>query len=531
MSELSLSDPVLMGAVSKIDLRSERQVDVDKLLETFVDTGVVAQLNNRNHQIFFGRRGTGKTHVLRVLEQRLRADPHNTVVYIDARTLGSSAQFSDDSKPLRIRCLALFRDILYPVKDALLERVVATAPARSEEALEGLRELESSIHAPTVKQYATDRTATKTSTETNEGAFSLGLTKAGVSLDTGLQSLASSQDETKYRIETEDKVVFPALHDSLSRVLTLAETTAYILIDEWSTLPAEVQPYLAEFLKRGVLPNNQAVVKIAALEYRSHFRTSRGVGLELGADISLTLHLDDYFVYDKSPEDVSQSLASMLYKHLSIGLPPNYLAENGIADASDLQTKLFTERKIFRELARASEGVARDFINIFNKAYFDAKKRQRNSIDRAAVIAAARTWFEQDKSQSLGDEQHRVLEAIVTQVIGAKKARSFLVPRELQNHPVLQGLFDARVVHLVQRGYADKDNPGVRYDIYTLDYGTYVDLIGTSKQPELNYQFHSESDESDLVVPFDDKRSIRRIILPATVLEAAERLRLPRGDS
>ncbi len=55
--------------------------------------------------------------------------------------------------------------------------------------------------------------------------------------------------------------------------------------------------------------------------------------------------------------------------------------------------------------------------------------------------------------------------------------RSFLLPKELASHPLIQRLFDLRVLHLVQRGYADKDRPGVRYNIYTLDYGTYVDLL------------------------------------------------------
>ena len=77
---------------------------------------------------------------------------------------------------------------------------------------------------------------------------------------------------------------------------------------------------------------------------------------------------------------------------------------------------------------------------------------------------------------------------------------------------MVQRLFDARVLHLMKRGYADKDNPGVRYNIYSLDYGTYVDLLNTSKQPELGFG-QDEGERSEFIVPFDDKRSIRRIIL------------------
>ena len=92
-----------------------------------------------------------------------------------------------------------------------------------------------------------------------------------------------------------------------------------------------------------------------------------------------------------------------------------------------------------------------------------------------------------------------------------------MVTRELEKHPIIQQLFDARVIHLVKKGYADKENPGIRYNIYTLDYGTYVDMSNTSKQPELEFKENVKIDEEN-IVPFDDNRSIRRIILTPEIL-------------
>jgi hypothetical protein len=83
---------------------------------------------------------------------------------------------------------------------------------------------------------------------------------------------------------------------------------------------------------------------------------------------------------------------------------------------------------------------------------------------------------------------------------------------------LIQKLFDLRVLHVVQRGYADKDKPGVRYDIYTLDYGTYVDLMNTSKRPEPSFIELPIDEPEEFVVPFDDKRRIRRIILSPEIL-------------
>ena len=71
----------------------------------------------------------------------------------------------------------------------------------------------------------------------------------------------------------------------------------------------------------------------------------------------------------------------------------------------------------------------------------------------------------------------------------------------------------------MQRGYADKDRPGARYNIYALDYGTYVDLMNTSKKPELGFEVREGVDEKEYLVPFDDKRSIRRIVLTRDTLD------------
>lgn len=307
----------------------------------------------------------------------------------------------------------------------------------------------------------------------------------------------------------------------MTKTLELADTNLYILIDEWASLPPDIQPYLAEFLKRGVLPVQRAILKIASIEYRSCFFLNENgifIGFELGSDISTAPELDDYYVYDRNPDQVTDLFSDILYRHLNVDLDDNYLSSQFRIDSGkNFISKLFTEIETFRELARAAEGVVRDLINIFTHSFFNAHKRGRNNIDKKAVLEAARQWFEQDKAQHLDDQMQSLLRKILEEVIGKRKARSFLLPRELEGHPLIKKLFDARVLHHIQRGYADKDNPGVRYNIYTLDYGTYVDLMGTSKQP--NIEFLEKNSEPNLIVPFDDKRSIRRIILGEEILK------------
>ena len=75
-----LRDATITHAVRRVKPRADREMDDERLLLTFVDPGISEQLDSPNNQILYGRRGTGKTHVLRVLGDLLRAQEENIVV-------------------------------------------------------------------------------------------------------------------------------------------------------------------------------------------------------------------------------------------------------------------------------------------------------------------------------------------------------------------------------------------------------------------------------------------------------------------
>ena len=358
-----IKDPALMKAVSQILQRSERQENLTKLVHTFVDVGVLPQLENRNNQILYGRRGTGKTHVFRVLDSRLREIRRNTVLYLDARTLGSTAQFSDTTLPLGERCLALFRDVLGELHNALLEHIVEEPSARANLALDAVTALAGTIvegHGKPVPKSVLKSEEAKRAGATS-GKVELSVTGVAAELSAESSNHAATATVTQFDVVRDDRILFPDLHSALSKVLELAETDLYILLDEWSSLPEDVQPYLAEFLKRSILPLPSAILKIASLEYRSRFSvldSGRLIGFELGADVASAADLDDYYVFDRNPDGITDAYADMLFRHLVSELPDRYLAEKyGVATSGDLVRRLFTEKETFRELARAAEGV------------------------------------------------------------------------------------------------------------------------------------------------------------------------------
>lgn len=524
MSASHLQDRHLLSAASRIVARSERQTDIAVLEQTFVDLGVLVQLDNSNSQVLYGRRGTGKSHAFRVLGSMFESRDDYSHIYIDLRAIGSAHSVADTSKPRSLRAVTAFRDICAEIQNRLLE--IATDPYKdvNEAAFPAISALGDAITRMNIE--VNERTISITEGGSSESESSGGLTASvntlAAEVRSGSSRTASREATEEFHEALQETLVFSELRDALDKsIAALSLTGLVVLVDEWASVPQDVQPLLAEFMRRTLLPSGRVILKIASLEYRSRFSEAGPAGLvgfELGGDIAANIDLDDYYVHARAPERVSTAFADILLRHLQAELPEDYLKDAySVSNSDDLVTLLFTESDTFVELVRAGEGVVRDFLGIFNQALFRASRDGSNRITLRAVEDAARDWFETDKATNLTPEQKSVLRSIIDTVIGQRQARCFMLEREKADHPMVQSLFDMRVLHLMRRGYSDKENPGVRYNIYGLDYGTYVDLKRTASQPELDF-VDLEEPTPERVVPFDDNRSIRRIVLDPAML-------------
>lgn len=89
MAEDILFSQAFQKAASQLQTRAERlPEDPITLIDSFVDFGIIEQVQNNKNQIIYGRRGTGKTHLLRALATPI-ARAKGLHCYIDCRTLGS----------------------------------------------------------------------------------------------------------------------------------------------------------------------------------------------------------------------------------------------------------------------------------------------------------------------------------------------------------------------------------------------------------------------------------------------------------
>ncbi|MCQ0034649.1 hypothetical protein [Burkholderia glumae] len=510
-------------ALLRLTKRAE-MADPQTLVNTFVDTGMLgALLASRDHQIIYGRRGTGKTHALIYLSEKKR-DIGDLPIYIDMRTIGSSVGiFGDDSIPLSERATRLLRDTLAAIHGKLFEYAVENS-GHLNLGVVG-EQLDAFIEASTETQVSgtvADEAQVGRS-EKDERATSLGLS-ASVKNFTGSANISDKAETGVYEQhkitssgQIRHRVRFGAIDQALSKIAeTITPNRIWILLDEWSAIPLELQPFLADLIRRCMLPVRGISIKIAAIEQRSQFGISgvRGdyVGIEVGADMTADLNLDDFMVFDNDSSRSVSFFRRLIFNHYRSAQEENG-EQPAATDESTFVKLAFTQRNALEELARAAEGVPRDAINLIAIC---AQKAGVNSISVGSARAAAKTWYQRDKESAVSSNMHAraLLHWIIDEVIAHRRARAFLLLSTTRD-ALIDALFDARVLHLLKRNISAADQPGVRYDAYKIDYGCYVDLLTTVREPGGLFPA-GEVDETAggfIDVPPDDYRAIRRAIL------------------
>ena len=502
--------------------RAER-VATKQIIDTFVSVGPLLDvLANRSHQVMYGRRGVGKTHALKYFQQQ-ENNAGNLAVYIDCQNIGSNQSiYDDDSLPISERATRLLIDVCSAMHWAFMDAF--SDPSRGWTLSEAAPLLNDFVDALSevriVGNYeAEDRSKQQIASEAKvrlSGQFSATpKLSAAIGFDDKGETVIEHRE--KRAGDERSSIDFNFL---MQRTRQLAQYVApkriWLLIDEWSTVPTDIQqPYLADLIRRSFFSVPNISVKIAAIEHRSNFKLDldygKYIGCELGADISVALNLDDYLVFDANAERATSFFRNLITNHvIALGQEIGFEFENAVQHS--LMSYAFTQDNVFVELVKASEGVPRDAMHILANA---AQRAGGASISMPTIRQAVLQFFQTDKYNAIASnsENRRLLDWIRHKVINERKTRAFLLPVGTADE-IIDRLFDRRALHILSRSMSAAHRPGERFTVYKLDYGCYVDLVNTDKFPHGGL-FKDDPNflTVDFDVPEDDKRSYRRAIL------------------
>ncbi|WP_337264674.1 MULTISPECIES: ORC-CDC6 family AAA ATPase [unclassified Serratia (in: enterobacteria)] len=309
----------------KIAKRAEK-LEGQYIIESFVDTGTLFDsVTVKENAVVFGRRGTGKTHLLRYVSEQMKNNG-DISVYIDLRNIGSNGGlYSEVDTPASQKAMTLIVDTLQAIHEHIKDeafKLPETSDIKSEELLEGLDDFIDS--ASNTKISGEKKTTTE---NTSELTSSYGLSlELKAQLDSLIASGAIKEDlaralKSKEIIETTGSEEFHIIYPDIARATkkinaALGDKKLWLLIDEWAEIPLDLQPYLADMLKRTFFSHHNIIVKIGAIENRSKFQkvlsSGYNLGIELGADASSHISLDEFMVFDNDAKK-AQSFLLILF--------------------------------------------------------------------------------------------------------------------------------------------------------------------------------------------------------------------------
>lgn len=516
-------------ALVRLNQRAEHLNDA-LISETFVDAGpLFSLLSTRRNQVAYGRRGTGKTHALRYLALWARESKAEVAVYIDMRSIGSSeGLYADPTLPIADRGTRLLVDVLASLHEELRRLTVDPMCPMLAPLLDPFGESITQVRVSGPTEWETVDEEGMTRGRRAQAGIGLSITGPDLNLE-----LAASKSEamrrsarTLERGVAEHVVHFGSVQRAIRDIVgALPNQRLWILLDEWSSIPRILQPILADLIKRALFPVQGVTVKICAVEDRASFLAhgvdGRMLGIELGADAAVDVNFDDFMIFDNNRGAARLFFMKLLYKHIL----PVFSEEgwpNPPTSPEAFVKTAFTRNAVFDEFVRATEGVPRDAIDIATEAASSTKEAK---ISTNSLRSGARKVYSRTKARNLSLDQAALLDWIINEVIGNRRARAFLLREgEGSRHDLITNLYDARVLHVVKRGIAAADRPGEKFDVYQLDYGCYVELAATSKAPRALLGL--SPDETGTIqwyeVPPDDYRSIRRAVLDLSKFEARE---------
>lgn len=520
----------VLAAVQDLEKRAERVHD-DHVTETYVSLGSIGNaLMSRDNGIVFGRRGTGKTHALKYLA-RTQREKGNLVIYIDMeKDLGSTESiYGDTELKSTYRATRLLVDVLAIIHEALLDDAFNNKDSRlSINALDKMMDHFSEV----IVVDEAEQEYIQADERMREGNAGIDLkVGSGFSLagSVGGSSRATDRAEARTRISgsIRPRVHFGALKRLMAECLAGDMNRRFwLLLDEWSGIPRELQPYIAEMLRRLFFGIAKVTVRVAAIPHRSEWRISRPdgsyVGVEVGAEIFPLLDLDEFVVFParnklERAKRSSEFFEELLYRHINYILALQ--SEAQLVDSRQMLKLLFTQVTAFQEMIRAAEGVPRDALMIVSRS---ALRAGSSRISTDHVRQAAAHVFQTGKAALLNavPDARSLLEHIIADVISGRKARGFLLSQDQSDHPLIQRLLDDRILHIIKRGYSSKYDPGERFDVLQLDYGCYVQYLNTQSDPKLLFGVDAIDEDAALEamfgtveVPEDDYRAIRKAVL------------------
>lgn len=504
----------LFGKLADV-IRAEN-ISAANYLQLYVGDDAIDNINNINNQAIYGRRGSGKTHLLKALQEKINRNfniDRRLSFYIDTRSILPLVNGENISSEKM--AFAIFQGIVQSLLDAFSINPILSFGYKLSEITSTKQTLKIEKTLATVNLKFVGGVIKK------QGGIDI--IEKDIFFKEGKKNASSKKINiniaSEKKLAQKSKLKNVGISDVSSALHVLIEwlnlSRVICLVDEWSEIPSDVQKHLAELIKR-VFISSKFTFKIAAIPNRTdlgHKTSEKFYGLEDGGDI-FGYQLDNRYIFEIDKLKTRNFFNDLLFRHLK-EIDSNVVASviKTSGKSPDTFINVFLTNKALGELCIASAGIPRDFINLFIHSYDQFKSGSAKHISVKNVRSATSGWYETDKKKQIDEHaiEKILLQSIVEDIVIKKQSSHFMLGEKHSSNTHILSLIDFRVLHLRKKGYSHKDIPGETFNVYSIDYGCYN---------HLNIMRANLSNNSlDTIIVQDDIRQIRRIYLNDSFLQ------------
>ena len=342
--------------------------------------GTLTRATSRNHHLIFGRRGSGKSSLIRKAAQDLTVD-RRPIAFVDLESF-KGHEYPDVLISVLIETFGRFADWLETAaiapanKTSFWTRIFGQKPTRrpfdrkradelSRQLRSHLSNLRSLLFSEDNVQVESTIAGEESHTGSKSGKMNVATPYGGVSIEGGTTESAKLSSEHTSRF-TRDKInhLHRAILDyqKLFRdMAVLSQGDAYLFLDDLYHIPRKYQAQVLDYFHR-LGKGNNLWLKVGTIKHRTqwYLHGDPPIGVKIGDDIGeidLDLTLEKYKI-------TSTFLAKIL---------ETFLGESGVKKSE------FLTGSAFDRLVLASGGVARDFLGLLRRSILIARERGSNA--------------------------------------------------------------------------------------------------------------------------------------------------------
>ncbi len=488
------SDPELeLEAVDKLLVLCEEVMRATPAgAQRFIEPapGVLLRAKSSQHHLVFGRRGSGKSSLLRKMASDLTVT-RRPIAFVDMETFKGHS-YPDVLISVLIKSLHEFKNWLDTAATApanktsfwrKLYNAIPTRPPFKKTKTNSLSsELDSLIQAleHQLSQPESSEKQTKQSILT-EKTHAVEMELGSDTLATKVKAKAGLGEKFSNNTEEQSKYVshkVEYLHQNILRfqrffkeLAVLSDGPSFLILDDLYHIRKADQAKVIDYFHR-IAKGNSLWLKVGTIKHRSQWyeHSDPPIGMKLGDDakeINLDISLEKF-----------PTLRDFLRKILS-----NLMAETPPVSIKGLINPTAIDR-----LTIASGGVTRDFIGIFAASIAQARNRDKDhhrgqkigaeDVNRATGEYAP---LKEEEFKRDTDSERRILEDALKALVGfcteTSKCNVFLIPQKLAG-PIRESidqLIDLRLIHPVKsRVTLKKGASGELFEAYMLDLSQYT---------------------------------------------------------